>query len=34
MVLVGKFEAGTLDVSRLNFAIITLISKELEAKDM
>jgi hypothetical protein len=31
MALVREFEAGTLDVSSLNYAIITLIPKELDA---
>jgi hypothetical protein len=34
MALVRDFEAGTLDVSRLNYAIITLIPKEPNARDM
>jgi hypothetical protein len=34
MALVRDFESGVLDVSRINFAIITLIPKEPEAKDM
>jgi hypothetical protein len=34
MALVKDFESGTLDVSRLNYAIITLIPKEHDAKDM
>jgi hypothetical protein len=34
MALVRDFESGTLDVSRLNDAIITLIPKEHDAKDM
>jgi hypothetical protein len=34
MALVRDFEKGTLDVSRLNFAIITLIPKEQDARDM
>jgi hypothetical protein len=34
MALVGDFEKGSLDVSRINFAIITLIPKEPEARDM
>jgi hypothetical protein len=34
MALVRDFEVGTLDVSRLNYEIITLIPKEPDAKDM
>jgi hypothetical protein len=34
MALVRDFESGSLDVSRINFVIITLIPKEPEAKDM
>jgi hypothetical protein len=34
MALVRDFEAGTLDVSRLNYAIITLIPKERNARDI
>jgi hypothetical protein len=34
MALVKEFEAGTLDVARLNYAIITLIPKEPDARDM
>jgi hypothetical protein len=34
MALVRDFESGDLDVTRLNFCIITLIPKEPDAKDM
>ena len=34
MALVKDFEAGTLNVARLNYAIITLIPKEQDARDM
>lgn len=34
MALVRGFENGSLDIYRLNFAIITLIPKELHAKEM
>ena len=34
MALVREFESGDLNVSRLNYAIITLIPKELDARDM
>ena len=34
MALVREFESGNLNVSRLNYAIITLIPKELDARDM
>jgi hypothetical protein len=33
MALIRDFERGTVDVSRLNFAIITLIPKERDARD-
>jgi hypothetical protein len=34
MALVREFDAGTLDIARLNYAIITLIPKEPNARDM
>jgi hypothetical protein len=34
LALVRDFESGSLDVSRINFSIITLIPKEPEVKDM
>ena len=34
MALVRDFEDGSLDIQRLNYAIVTLIPKEPDAKDM